>query len=317
MFQDTHDGKLTFGHQTLLDVLVISGAVRRGITLNEFIQDLPPVPFVRPSIRSFVAQLATGDRREFRKQIRTVLTGCAAFHIRRLVAELFAQQIPKNDDWPLIRDLRNAHREVFQVIYTQAAAIEWHRFWFAHLVPVLKDTRDAEGFTAHVHRVAQWKNGDAAGVLSFWMDALALDWLDANRIAAQIELSLSEFQAENLPLIVPLLERLLSRPRSEHSLLGHAVARCVAADAVDDRLLWRYIAGDISKDDVIKVHFDNKLHCLPHEFGDKNDNFLKQRMVQSTVLLDLALEVEPNPVIALWRYENRLSQWVPASYLIQ
>ncbi|MGE0645656.1 MAG: ATP-binding protein [Nitrospira sp.] len=290
VLQDTHDGKLTFGHQTLLDVLVISGAVRRGITLNEFINDLPPVPFVRPSIRSFVAQLATGDRREFRRQIRAVLTGSAAFHIRRLVAESFAQQIPKDDDWPLIRHLRNTHREVFQVIYTQAAAIEWHRFWFAHLVPVLKDTRDAEGFTAHVHRVAQWKNGDAAGVLSFWMDALALDWLDSNRIAEQLEVSLSEFQAENLPLVAPLLNHLLSRPRPAHSLLGHAVARCVAADAVDDRLLWRYIAGDISNDDAIKFHFDNKLHCEPHEFGDKNENFLKQRMVQSTILLDLALE---------------------------
>lgn len=85
VLQDTHDGKLTFGHQTLLDVLVICGAVRRGVSLNEFIQGLPPVPFVRPSIRSFVAQLAAGDRREFRKQIRAVLTGNAAFHIRRLI----------------------------------------------------------------------------------------------------------------------------------------------------------------------------------------------------------------------------------------
>ncbi|MDH5640589.1 MAG: ATP-binding protein, partial [Nitrospira sp.] len=224
VLQDTHDGKLTFGHQTLLDVLVISGAVRRGITLNEFINNLPPVPFVRPSIRSFVTQLATGDRREFRKHIRAVLTGSAAFHIRRLVAESFAQQIPQNDDWPLIRDLRNTHRDVFQVIYTQGAAIEWHYFWLSHLVPMLKETRDAEGLTAHVHLVAQWKNDDAAGVLRFWMDALALNWLDANGISAQLELSLSKFQAENLPLIVPLLEHLLSRPRSQHSLLGHAVA---------------------------------------------------------------------------------------------
>lgn len=308
VLQKTHDGNVTFGHQTLLDVLVISGAVRKGITLNEFINNLPPVPFVRPSIRSFVAQLATGDRRELRKQIRAVLTGSAAFHIRRLVAESFAQQIPQDDDWPLIRDVRNTHREVFQVIYTQAAAIEWHYFWLSHLVPMLKETRDAEGLTAHVHRVAQWKNGDAAGVLSFWVDALALDWLNAKGIAAQLELSLSEFQAENLLLVAPLLEHLLSMPKSEHTLLGHAVARCVATGAVDDKLLWRYIAGDISKDDVIKVHFDKKLHCQPHEFGDKNGNFLKQRMVQSTVLLDLALEaIEQWSQIQSSRYgETRL-----------
>ncbi len=290
ILHNTHDENVTFGHQTLLDVLVISGAVRKGCTLNEFINDLPPVPFVRPSIRSFVAQLATGDRREFRKQIRAVLTGSAAFHIRRLVAESFAQQMPQKDDWPLLRDLRNTHREVFQVIYTQAAAIEWHRFWFAHLVPVLKEAQDAEGLTAHVHRVSQWKNEDAAGVLSFWVDALDLDWLDCNRIAEQLGLSLSEFKTESLPLVAPLLVRLISMLRSEHSFLGHAVARCVVAGAVDDKLLWRYIAGDISQDCIIKVHLGNKLHCGSHEFGDKNGSFLKQRMVQSTVLLDLAVD---------------------------
>lgn len=290
VLQKTHDGNVTFGHQTLLDVLVISGAVRKGITLNEFIRGLPPVPFVRPSIRSFVAQLATGDRREFRKQIRAVLTGSAAFHIRRLVAESFAQQTPQNDDWPLIRDLRNKHREVFQVIYYQATLIEWHYFWLSHLVPMLTEARDAEGLTAHVHWVSQWENEDADGVLAFWMETLTLDWLDGNRIADQLGHSLSKFNTDTLPLVAPLLVRLLSMPKPEHSFLGHAVARCVVAGAVDDKLLWRYIAGDISKDDVIKVHFDNKLHCQPHEFGDKNDNFLKQRMVQSIVLLDLALE---------------------------
>ncbi|HEY6873772.1 MAG TPA: ATP-binding protein [Geobacteraceae bacterium] len=289
VLQDTHDGKLTFGHQTLLDVLVICGAVRRGVSLNEFIQGLPPVPFVRPSIRSFVAQLAAGDRREFRKQLRAVLTGNAAFHIRRLIAESFAQQIPQDDDWPLIRDLREKHREVFQVIYAQASLVEWHHFWFSHLVPALKEMRDAEGMTAHVHRVAQWKNEDAAGVLAFWIETLGLDWLNGDRIAEQLVFSLSDFKTENLPLVAPLLERLLSMPKPEHSLVGHIVARCIAAGAVDDRMLWSYITGDISEDEVMKFHFDKKLHCQPHEFGDKNENFLKQRMVQSTTLLDLAL----------------------------
>ncbi|MEO1622020.1 MAG: ATP-binding protein, partial [Cyanobacteria bacterium J06632_3] len=80
VLQTTQDGKLTFGHQTLLDVLVISGAMRGDISLNEFIQSLPPVPFIRPSIRSFVAQLAAGERPRFRGQLRTVLTGDVAFH---------------------------------------------------------------------------------------------------------------------------------------------------------------------------------------------------------------------------------------------
>jgi len=290
ILKETHDGNLTFGHQTLLDVLVISGAVRRGITLNEFIQGLPPVPFVRPSIRSFVAQVASNNRRDFRRQVRAVLTGSAAFHIRRLVAESFAEQRPHDDDWPLIRDLRNHHREVFQVIYQQAKLIEWHHFWFVHLVPVLKDEQDTEGLTAHIYRVEAWLNEDTTGVVAFWMEALSLDWLDVNRIVEQIGFRLSDISTENLPLVAPLLEQLLTLPQPDHSSLGKAIARCVAVGAMDDNLLWDYIVGDINEDDVMKSHFDNKLRCQPHEFGDKNDDFLPQRMVQSNALLDMALE---------------------------
>lgn len=290
VLQDTHDGKLTFGHQTLLDVLVISSAIRKGISLNEFIRSLPPVPFVRPSIRSFVAQLATEERREFRKQLRTVLTSSAAFHIRRLIAKSFAQQRPQDDDWPLIRDLRNNHREIFQVIYTQASLVEWHHFWLTHLVPALKEMQDVEGLMVHIYQVEQWKNEDASGVLTFWTEALEIDWLDHKRIVDRLSFSISEFKTEDLTLVAPLLERLISMPIPEHNFLGDAIACCVAAGVVDDSLLWRYIAGDISDEDVGTLDLRDKLRCQPHEFGSKNENFLNQRMVQSPALLDLALE---------------------------
>lgn len=290
VLQETQDGKLTFGHQTLLDVLVISGAVRSGVTLNEFIQGLPPVPFVRPSIRSFVAQLALGERREFRKQLRTVLIGSAAFHVRRLVAESFAEQIPQDEDWRFIRDLREKHRDVFQVIYASAGAIEWHRFWLKNLVPFLKTAQDTEGLTGHAHRIAQWSNEDSAGVLSFWMEVLSLDYLDGNGIADRLGIHLSEIKSGNMALVVPLLERLLDTPRSEHSFLGRVIARCVTAGVVEDALLWRYISDGISDEDLLEYRFDNKLRCHAHEFGDRDDNFIRQRMEQSSALLDLALE---------------------------
>ncbi len=112
-------------------------------------------PLCGRSIRSFVAQLATGERREFRKQLRTVLTGNAPSTFRRLVAKSFAQQRPQDDDWRLIRDLQDNYREIFQVIYTQASLVEWHYFWLAHLMPVLKEMQDSDGLTAHVYRVDQ------------------------------------------------------------------------------------------------------------------------------------------------------------------
>lgn len=289
VIQETRDGKLTFGHQTLLDVLVISGAVRSGTTLNGFIQRLPPVPFVRPSIRSFVTQLALGERREFRKQIRTVLMGGAAFHIRRLVAESFAEQKPQDDDWPLIRDLREKHRDVFQVIYG-AGAIEWHHFWLRHLVPDLRNARDAEGMARHVYRMAQWANADPTGVLALWTEALSLDWLDSHGIAEQLGFHLSEIKTEAIALVVPLLERLLDLPRPEHSILGKAVARCVTANVANDSLLWRYITNGVGDEDLLEFSFDKNLRCNRHEFGDREELFLRQRMKQSTPLLNLALE---------------------------
>ena len=288
VLHETQEGKLAFGHQTLLDVLVISRAVRQGVTLNAFIQSLPPVPFVRPSIRSFVAQLAIGERREFRKQLRTVLTGSAPFHIRRLVAESFAEQIPHDDDWPLIRDLRSQHREVFQVIYVQAMLIEWHHFWFKHLVPVLKQARDAEGLTAHAHRVSLWKNEDTSRILAFWVEVLALDWVDATQIIGRLGHYLAEINVESTTLLAPLLEKLLDSPRQAHSFLGHAVARYVR-ESGGDALLWRFVAGDITDEDALAFKLGNKLHCQSHEFGNSENNFFQQRMQKSTALLDLAL----------------------------
>lgn len=289
VLHETQEGQISFGHQTLLDVLVISGAVRRGVTLNEFIQGLPPVPFVRPSIRSFMVQLGSGDRREFRKQIRTVLTGSNAFHIRRLVAECLAEQTPLDEDWPLIRDLRCQCRDVFQVVYTQATRVEWHYFWFKHLVPVLKDLRDAEGLTTHVYRVSQWKNDDASGVLALWADVLRFDWVNKNQIAGQLAHLLSDIHVKHSALLSPLLVILLDLPRPQHNSFGRALARCIRGGGMNDTVLWRYVVGEVSDEDAIKNRFDNKLHCQPHEFGDSSDKFLADRMRQSIALLDLAV----------------------------
>lgn len=290
VLQETQDRKLTFGHQTLLDVLVISGAVRSGITLNEFISNLSPVPFIRPSIRSFVAQLALGERREFRKQVRAVLTGNAAFHIRRLVAESFAEQLPQDEDWPLIHGLREKHRDVFQVIYLSADAVEWHHFWTKYLIPLLMSTRDIDGLAGHVRHISRWKNEDAIGVQSFWIEVLSLDWFNSKDIAKDLAFYLSITKHENLLTAAPLLEKLINMQRSDPSQLGKAIAKCIETDVVSDHLLWRYVTDDINEEDIPKLTFKKKLRCQPREFGNQYDNFIHQRMQQSCTFLNLVLE---------------------------
>ena len=286
---EMQDGQLAFGHQTLLDVLVISGAVREGVTLDVFIQNLSPVPFVRPSIRSFVEQLAAGNRHQFRKQLRTVLTGNHAFHIRRLVAESFANQIPQDDDWPLLRDLRAKNRDVFQVIYTNAVRVDWHYFWFKHLVPVLKDSRDVEGLTRHAHWVSQWKNDDAAGIIAFWTEFLTMEDVDTAQFVHTIAHAITEMHGNHGVLLDPLMMILLKLPQQNHSFLGHALAHCIKNGGLNDTVLWRYVAGEVGDEDVLALHFGNKLNCQPHAFGDSNNSFLADRMQTSTALLDLAL----------------------------
>jgi hypothetical protein len=217
------------------------------------------------------------------------LTGGAAFHIRRLVAETFAEYAPYDDDRLLIRDLRMQNKDVFQVIYNHADKVAWHHFWMKKLVPLLKNLNDIEGLTTHAHRISQWKNEDALGVLSFWSEMLEMDGVDHERLAGSIAVQTTQFDVENMALCGPLVTKLLALPRQDYSFLGKALAYLVDFGSLDDEVLWDYIAGDISEEDAATFHFNQKLHCQPHEFGDRKKNFLASRMRASASLLDLAI----------------------------
>ncbi|MFN9629145.1 MAG: AAA family ATPase [Cyanobacteriota bacterium] len=289
ILQEIDREKLTFGHQTLLDALVISGATRRGITLKEFIRNLPQVPFVRPSIRSFVSQLAIDNRSDFRKQVRGVLTGKEAFHIRRLIAEVYANQPPEDEDWRFLNELRRNHRDVFQIIYSQAYSVEWHHFWLKHLVPEFEVFCDNHGMLAHVFHVAQWKNDHPISVIDFWMKALSTEWVDKSRIIQNIPYYLTDLKVEYLASARELINTLINGQKIENDQLGTVIARALTADVIDDNLLWAYMTRDVNYIDVNDYNTINKLRCRPDEFGDRNDDFLTQRMTNSTTLLNLAI----------------------------
>jgi hypothetical protein len=46
------------------------------------------------------------------------------------------------------------------------------------LVPEMKAQHDSNGVIGHVHRIRQWMNEDATGVVKFWLETLLLDWLN-------------------------------------------------------------------------------------------------------------------------------------------
>ncbi|OLQ81117.1 hypothetical protein BIT28_07765 [Photobacterium proteolyticum] len=288
ILHERQDKQLEFGHQTLLDVLVISGAKRDGVTLNAFIQQLPPVPFVRPTIRNFVEQIANGDRREFRKQIRTVLIGNHAFHISRLVAETYAERPPHDDDWSMLRELRNQNKDVFQAIYSRANSIEWHHFWMRHLVPYLKLAQDSTGIVQHAYQVSRWKIEDTSGVLAFWLDILSQDFNERSQLLHSLAHEVTRFPKGRVTQCSALIEKILEMPVSDHSFVGNALAYGIQYGGLCASKLWGYIAGDIQDQDLNRYNWEDKLRCRPHEFGN-DDSFLPKQLKDSTKLLELVV----------------------------
>lgn len=284
-----HEGNLFFGHQTLLDTLVISSAVRNNISIDKFIKQLPPVPFVRPSIRSFVEYLSSGDRKNFRKNVRAVLTGTTAFHFRRLIAEVFALQKPQKEDWSLIRDLRKNHKEVYQVIYTSSSDITWHYFWMTNLVPLIENQFDKEGLFAHVFQIKRWINDDPQGISEFLEKVYSYDWIDIEKLENKIVYALSKVKKNSLKFIYPLLKKILQNTSFRFSVLGELIAHCVNEGVADDNLLWSYITGKITEKDVLSYRIDKKLKCESHCFGRMPKDFFLKRMVKSNSLLDIVL----------------------------
>lgn len=303
VLHQNQSGNIEFGHQTLLDVLVVSGAERDQLTLKSFIEKLPAVPFVRPTIRAYAAYLAAGDRISFRRQLRAVFDSNAAFHIRRLVAESLAEQIPQDEDWSLIQHLRRQHRELFNSLYEHGHAIEWHHFWLKFLVPLITQEHDSQSLIAHVYRIAFWKKADPKGVLSFWLNALKYDWVEHTRIAQNIAFELRDIDSDTGINTGQLLEKLLTLPHQKIDFLGDAIVRHIDTGGANDALLWRYIAGDIKEEDLLKYHFDHKLKCGLTEFA--SNDFLCQRMLKSEHLLDLAIaSIEQWSFILSKRYHN-------------
>ena len=281
------NGRLTFGHQTLLDILAVRHAIRQGHTLQQFIESLAPVPFVRPSIRAFIDYLAMNDRREFRKQVRAALTADFPFHIHRLIAESIVQKDPEQDDWPMISQLRKDYPAIFQVIYTQSKSNGWYYFWRDKLLPLLEQERDSAGMISYASIISRWVNNDAQDILGFWERLLSLDWVNSKQFQRHLCFQLAEVDVHNAAHITSLLNILLNSPDQDYSLLGRATANCIRANGGGDELLWKYVAGHLTNEDILGYHFGEKIYCQGYHFG--SDGFFESQILHSTQLLDLAI----------------------------
>jgi hypothetical protein len=282
-------GRLAFGHQTLLDVLVIGRALRLGNTLSQFLVDLPQVPFVRPVIRCFLDTLID-NRVECRKQLRTLFASQCAFHIKRLSAQWLAGLEPEDGDWALFNYLRNNEPALFTLVLSIATKYGWYGFWRRNLKPALLAINGIEGYYRYVVLIDRWKDDDPRNVFAEWHDALQSGLLDGRGIVEQLTHLLVRVRDEHLLIARALLLNLLERSSDSRGELGALVRRCVDVSIVDDEGLWRYATGKVNESHLTTHALAEQLRCASHNYScPPAENFFHFRMRHSTQLLTIAV----------------------------
>ena len=290
ILREVHNEMLTLGHQTLLDALIVRKMDRDGISLATFMKDLPPVPFVRPSIRSYMMHLANKDRARYRRQIREVFSGNHPFHLNRLVAETFSQEIPIDSDWPMLKYLWDDHKEIFRIIYNASSKVEWFDFFAKHFVPLLNIRGNNSELLVHAYKIRIWANKRPQSVLQFWKMILEKKVDPDNQFLAQLVFFLAEVEPQYAEYLVPFIDILQSNKMERHYELGEIIATCMNAKVIPVSRLWQYIVADVKTEEIEANELRlAKLHCRPYEFGAKNETFLTDWMLTSEELLDSAI----------------------------
>jgi hypothetical protein len=303
----TENGLLRFRHQTLLDSLVVGDAMRNHRSLKELIDNLAPVPFVRPLIRCYVAVIAAKSQLELRRQVRAIVSGNVAYHVKRLIVECLLDQVPGDDDWPLIRWLFDDHRDLFNALFFKLDSFAWYSFMSKHYRPYFVQKQDVQALGSYSRWIAKWKEQAPDAVFRFWIDALQMSWAKGAQVEWTVSVELPKTRCAEPALLAKIVELLIKNRSHDRDLLGQVIAYGVKQGAVSDEALWGYVTANITTDDLSRYGFRGKLNCESHDFGN-DQHFFENRICASDFLLSLAIAD-----IERWsekcRWTKRETQW--------
>lgn len=279
--------RLSFGHQTLLDVLAVSASQHEGETLVNFIQNKAQVPFLRPTVRAFFFHLQVNDPVALRKQVRAVFDAPdIAFHIKRLVAESLAEISPVDDDWPLIRHLYQRHRPLFEWFHQRAAGLAWCQFFQRHWLPLIVAGQEGALVLRHLEQLAAHP-ALCNELQHLWQQLLKSNWASKSHIVWISGHLLDRFSDWQHGGLRAIFERLIDMIEDDHDALGKSLSAWVEATDANDDLLWRYIMRRTGEADKTAYDLGGKLVCSPHVFC--RERFLADRMSRSSILAEAAL----------------------------
>ena len=287
LHQDT--GGVGFGHQTLFDSMAVYSALAQGKSLSEFIQSNPPLPFIRPAVRTFVLFLRTHAPDNFSRQVWQALREKSiAYHLKLLIVESLAEISPDSKDWPLVRRLFQREPELFRRLLWKVQGDAWFRLlvdcWAPSLDPPEKESEWHNQFVSSLRR---WMNSHPEEVIRLWRNAFSGDWIGSQQIC-RIGIDLGKFKHWRTKGIAQLIETLLQKNNAGRNSLGRVISRYVDATDTGDELLWRYITQNVEDKNIQFPNFKTMLNCKPSEFHDKQ--FLEDRMSKSPALLSMAVD---------------------------
>ena len=289
---------LAFSHQTLLDILVTRKSIKKGETLKKFILRHPPMPFIRPSVRTFLFYLRIHDPQSFSQQVKKVLKNQKiAYHLKRLIAESLAEIQPETKDIPLFQSLLREHTELFRRFFWKIKGEAWFELFYENLFEILLNSDDEKLRIELISKLREWMNTKPSEVIFLWQEALKID----EKIGNEILFILNEFKRWKVVEIYALIKSLIMIS-DESRYLGKAISRYIEKTGKGEKLLWKYIIADVYENQEIKnsLHIKKNLRCDSYTFHNKE--FLNKIFCHNDTLLTLAFESLDN-----WSYQDRFS----------
>jgi hypothetical protein len=282
------DGKIGFSHQTLFDNFVASSALQNGTTLSKLILEHPPLPFYRPSVRSYLFFVRSQSFKSFRKNIQETLSNNEiAYHFKRLVVETYAEMVPIIDDWNLIRWMFLNQKDLFKRFFWTLKSAHWFEIIASQWYPFLTHQPDNyEWYSAFIRKLDVWMNSYPNEVVEIWNNALKENWGKDNIWA--ICRDLSQFKHYHVDGVEDLVFTLKEYNNTNAHFIGTIYCNYIEATGDGYEILWDWITRDISLKEMNSRSKENKLHCENHDL--KNGDFLKKHLKNSEEFLNLVLK---------------------------